>query len=274
MPPRTCRCWRLQGRLELIVGHRTARRIELLIIESIETYDFLVLKIWRTSRPERRGEMSNRIDRVVMTGGSSGIGLDLARRFLVEGSCVVINGRDPEKLERARRSLGNEQRVIAVAGHVGESATARAVVGAALEHVGGVDVLVNNAGIFAPKPFLDSTEADLEAFFTTNVKGTYLMRQAAVPLMIADGRGAIHQHRDGTGPPRHDQPSRHSGDVEPGRRARVHRVRRWRIRAWTLRCACFNDAFDTIAIATSVALGSPLHAISDQRHNQYDLEER
>lgn len=50
--------------------------------------------------------MSNRIDRVVITGASSGIGLDLARRFLAEGSRMVINRRDPEKLERARRSWG------------------------------------------------------------------------------------------------------------------------------------------------------------------------
>jgi NAD(P)-dependent dehydrogenase (short-subunit alcohol dehydrogenase family) len=135
--------------------------------------------------------MSNRIDRVVITGASSGIGLDLARRFLAAGSRVVINGRDAAKLERARRSLGDEDRVVAVAGHVGEAATARAVVGAARDRFGGLDVLVNNAGIFAPKPFLESTEEDLDRFLTTNVKGTYLMSRAAVPLMIAGGGGSI-----------------------------------------------------------------------------------
>jgi len=65
--------------------------------------------------------MSDRIDRVVITGGSSGIGLDLARRFLAEGSSVLINGQDREKLERARRSLGEERRVVAVARHDRES---------------------------------------------------------------------------------------------------------------------------------------------------------
>ncbi len=135
--------------------------------------------------------MSNRIDRVVITGASSGIGLDLARRFLAEGSRVLINGRDGEKLEQARRSLGAGERAVAVAGHVGEPATARAVATAAREHFGGVDVLVNNAGIFGVKPFLTSTVEDLERFFTTNVKGTYLMTQAIVPLMIEGGGGAI-----------------------------------------------------------------------------------
>jgi short-subunit dehydrogenase len=53
--------------------------------------------------------MANRIDRVIVTGASSGIGLDLARGFLREGSSLVINGRDPDKLERARRSLGEDR---------------------------------------------------------------------------------------------------------------------------------------------------------------------
>jgi NAD(P)-dependent dehydrogenase (short-subunit alcohol dehydrogenase family) len=135
--------------------------------------------------------MLNRIDRVVVTGASSGIGLDLARRFVTEGCSVVINGRDREKLERARRSLGEERRVVAVAGHVGEAATARAVAIAARERFGGVDVLINNAGIFGAKPFLESTVEDLERFFTTNVKGTFLVTQAVVPLMIEGGGGSI-----------------------------------------------------------------------------------
>jgi len=135
--------------------------------------------------------MSNRIDRVIITGASSGIGLDLARRFLAEGSKLVLNGRDADKLERARRDLAGGDRVVAVAGHVGEPATAQAVAAAARSHLGGADVLVNNAGIFGVKPFLESSAEDLEAFFATNVKGTYLMTQAIVPLMIAGGGGSI-----------------------------------------------------------------------------------
>jgi NAD(P)-dependent dehydrogenase (short-subunit alcohol dehydrogenase family) len=135
--------------------------------------------------------MSNRIDRVVITGASSGIGLDLARRFLAEGSSLVLNARDPEKLERARRGLDGGGRVVAVPGHIGDPATVRAVVAAAREQWGGVDVLVNNAGIFGVKPFLESTIEDLDRFFETNVKGTFLMTQAVVPLMIGAGGGSI-----------------------------------------------------------------------------------
>jgi NAD(P)-dependent dehydrogenase (short-subunit alcohol dehydrogenase family) len=135
--------------------------------------------------------MSNRIDRVVITGASSGIGLDLARRFLAAGSSLVINGRDADKLDRARRELGEADRVVAVAGHVGDAATARAVASVARERFGGVDVLINNAGIFELKPFLESSEQDLDRFLETNLKGTYLMTQAVVPLMIEGGGGSI-----------------------------------------------------------------------------------
>jgi len=114
----------------------------------------------------------------------------MARTFLARGSRLVINGRDPEKLERARQSL-DPDRDAAVPGHIGDPATARAVATAAREHLGSVDVLVNNASIFATKPFLESTVADLERFFETNVKGTFLVTQAIVPLMIAGGGGSI-----------------------------------------------------------------------------------
>jgi NAD(P)-dependent dehydrogenase (short-subunit alcohol dehydrogenase family) len=135
--------------------------------------------------------MPNRIDRVVITGASSGIGFDMARRFLKEGSKVLLNGRDPAKLENARRRLAELGKVVAVPGHVGDPATARAVAASAREQLGGVDVLVNNAGIFGVKPFLESTVDDLERFFDTNVRGTFLMTQAVVPIMIANGGGAI-----------------------------------------------------------------------------------
>jgi NAD(P)-dependent dehydrogenase (short-subunit alcohol dehydrogenase family) len=135
--------------------------------------------------------VAQRIDRVVITGAGSGIGLDLARRFLAEGSSLVLNGRDKGKLERAAAALGEPERVAVVAGSVGERATARQLAEVARDRFGGVDVLINNAGIFAPKPFLESSEDDLDRFYTTNLKGTYFVTQAIVPLMIEGGGGAI-----------------------------------------------------------------------------------
>lgn len=135
--------------------------------------------------------MSARIDRIIITGASSGIGFDAARRFLAEGSRVIINGRDAAKLERAREALGHADRVVAVAGAVGDPGTGQRLAEAAKKHFDGVDVLVNNAGIFGAKPFLESTEADLDAFYTTNLKGTFLVTKAVLPLLIASGGGAI-----------------------------------------------------------------------------------
>ena len=135
--------------------------------------------------------MAQRIDRVVITGAGSGIGLDLARRFLAEGSSLVLNGRDKGKLERAAAALGQPERVAVVAGSVGERTTTRHLAEVARDRFGGVDVLINNAGIFAPKPFLESSEDDLDRFYATNVKGTYFVTQAIVPLMIEGGGGAI-----------------------------------------------------------------------------------
>jgi NAD(P)-dependent dehydrogenase (short-subunit alcohol dehydrogenase family) len=132
-----------------------------------------------------------RIDRVVITGASSGIGHDLARRFLKEGSRVVLNARDEGRLARAAAALGADDRVALVAGPVGDPATARRLAEVARERLGGVDVLVNNAGLFAPKPFLETREADLDRFYTTNLKGTYLVTQALVPAMIEGGGGSI-----------------------------------------------------------------------------------
>ena len=135
--------------------------------------------------------MTQRIDRVVITGAGSGIGLDLARRFLAEGSRLVLNGRDKDKLERAAARLGAPERLALVPGSIGDFATGRRLAETARDRFGGVDVLVNNAGVFASKPFLESTEEDLDRFYTTNLKGTYFVTQALVPLMIEGGGGAI-----------------------------------------------------------------------------------
>jgi NAD(P)-dependent dehydrogenase (short-subunit alcohol dehydrogenase family) len=135
--------------------------------------------------------MSPRIDRVIITGASSGIGFDIAKRFLAEGSRIVINARDPDKLASARAALGQPERVVAVAGAVGDPDTGRRIAEAAKQRFEGADVLVNNAGIFVAKPFLQSSLDELDALYTTNVKGTFLVTQAVVPLLIEAGGGAV-----------------------------------------------------------------------------------
>ena len=133
--------------------------------------------------------MSNKT--VLITGGSSGIGLDAARGFLETGDNVVLNGRSADKLATAEHLLDGGGRVATVPGDVGDPATGERLVATAVERFGGADVLVNNAGIFGLKPFLDNTEEDLDRYIRTNLKGTFFVTQSAVRQMKKQGRGSI-----------------------------------------------------------------------------------
>jgi len=126
---------------------------------------------------------------VIVTGSSSGIGLDVARGFLASGANVVLNGRDPERLAKAAAALGHGDRVAEVPGSIGDAATGDALVRTAVERFGRVDVLVNNAGTFASKPFTEVTEEELDGFLTGNLKGTYLTTQAVVRQLRHQGGG-------------------------------------------------------------------------------------
>lgn len=128
---------------------------------------------------------------VVITGGSSGIGFDAARRFLEAGARLVLSGSRADKLEGAVRALNGEQRVASVVGDVAEPATAQQIAAETKRRFGRVDVLVNNAGIFGVKPFLETTDADLDRYLGVNLKGTFQVTRALVPLMIEGGGGAI-----------------------------------------------------------------------------------
>lgn len=125
----------------------------------------------------------------IVTGASSGIGLDIAKAFLKQGGNLVINGRDPDRLAAVTAELGAADRVAAVAGNIGERETGEALVRTALERFGRVDVLVNNAGTFAPKPFVDVTEAELDSYLNGNLRGTYLTTQAVVRQLKQQGEG-------------------------------------------------------------------------------------
>ncbi|WP_159919566.1 MULTISPECIES: SDR family NAD(P)-dependent oxidoreductase [Nocardia] len=126
---------------------------------------------------------------VMVTGSSSGIGRDIARAFVERGDNVVINGRDEQKLARVAAELGVPDRVAAVPGDIGELTIGAALVRVAVERFGGVDVLVNNAGIFGAKPFVDVTEDDLDGYLNGNLKGTYFTTQAVVRRFLTQARG-------------------------------------------------------------------------------------
>ncbi|WP_271412155.1 SDR family NAD(P)-dependent oxidoreductase [Pseudomonas sp. Q1-7] len=133
--------------------------------------------------------MSNKT--VVITGASSGIGLGLARAFIEQGYNVVGTARSIERLEEAAASLGQPAKFLGVAGDVADPATARQVFDAAIEAFGSVEVLVNNAGFFLPKPFIEYSPQDLEALLDTNLKGVVYSSQVAAAHMQQRGGGHI-----------------------------------------------------------------------------------
>jgi NAD(P)-dependent dehydrogenase (short-subunit alcohol dehydrogenase family) len=128
---------------------------------------------------------------VIITGASTGIGRAMADLFIEKGSNVVMNSLHKEKLEATYNALGKPQNAIYIAGNVGEKQVGQKIIDLAMSKFGRVDVLINNAGVFAPKPFLEVTNDDLEYFWTTNLKGTYFMTQAAIPQMLKQGDGSI-----------------------------------------------------------------------------------
>ena len=128
---------------------------------------------------------------VIVTGASSGIGKEVARYFLEKGDNVVINSSTTEKLEEVYKELGAGENLAMVAGNVSDKSTGEKLVAAAVEKFGSADVLVNNAGIFETRPFLEVDEAYLDRFLNTNLKGTYFTTQAVIPQMLKQHDGVV-----------------------------------------------------------------------------------
>src|ERR1700730_15065599 len=126
----------------------------------------------------------------IVTGGASGIGKEVATRFVAEGGSVVINGRNMAKAEAAAREIDATGRRVAIhAGDIALPATSEAVVKTAIGQFGRLDALFNNAGIFAPKPFLEINEVEYDHFLAIILKGKFFAAQAAAKAMKASGRG-------------------------------------------------------------------------------------
>ena len=128
---------------------------------------------------------------VVITGASSGIGFGLVQAFLANGFNVAGNARSAEGLEKARAQLGSPATFIGVAGDIAKPDTARRLIQAGVEAFGQVDVLVNNAGFFLPKPFIEYSPDDIDNLLETNLKGVVYASQAAAAHMIERRQGHI-----------------------------------------------------------------------------------
>ncbi|MNT10321.1 Gluconate 5-dehydrogenase [compost metagenome] len=138
--------------------------------------------------------MSNKT--VVITGASSGIGFALAQAYLCRGDNVVGNARSREGLEAAADRLGHSgpgrpQTFLPVAGDIALAGTAREIVRQATERFGKIDVLINNAGIFIPKPLGEYTDEDLDRIIDTNLKGFFHITQQTAAHMAGNLDGHI-----------------------------------------------------------------------------------
>lgn len=128
---------------------------------------------------------------IIITGASTGIGKEIARYFIERKSNIVMNSSNQGNLEKAFKELGSPSNAVYLVGDISKKETGHKLVQLALEKFNTVDVLINNAGIFSPKPFLEVEEIDLELYWSVNLKGTYFTSQAVIPQMIKQKGGSI-----------------------------------------------------------------------------------
>ncbi len=129
--------------------------------------------------------------RALVTGSSKGIGQAIAIRYAEEGADVVVNyNSDPKGAEETvARIQATGRRATAIKGDLGSVASVRALVEQGWEGLGGLDVLVNNAGVESHAPFWDVTESDYDKVLNINLKGVFFATQTFVNKLRADGRG-------------------------------------------------------------------------------------
>ena len=135
--------------------------------------------------------MSNLRKTAIVTGASGGIGLAVAKAFIDHDYNVVLHGTSKEKLNAVHAEIDSPEDVLLVVADVGEASDRQRLVNATLDRFGRIDVLVNNAGIFEPRPFLDVDETYLDRFLNVNLKGTFFLTQAAIPHFREVGRGSV-----------------------------------------------------------------------------------
>ncbi|WP_411031075.1 SDR family NAD(P)-dependent oxidoreductase [Spongiimicrobium sp. 3-5] len=128
---------------------------------------------------------------VIVTGASTGIGKAITRLFLENGSNVIMNSKHEGRLKATYEEFGKPKNAEWVVGDVSKKETGERLVKTAIEKFGTIDVLINNAGVFLPKPFLDVDEEDLNMFLDINFKGTFFTSQAVIPTMKKQKQGAI-----------------------------------------------------------------------------------
>ena len=129
---------------------------------------------------------------VIVTGGAAGMGLAFASRLLNEGAAIVI--ADIKDAEPALNALGHSDRTLGLQTDVSQVASVRSMIKTVFERFGRIDVLINNAAIFAtlePRPFDEIPEQDWDALMAVNVKGVWNCAREVTPVFRAQQSGRI-----------------------------------------------------------------------------------
>jgi NAD(P)-dependent dehydrogenase (short-subunit alcohol dehydrogenase family) len=137
----------------------------------------------KLSNQEKIVKLSNKI--VLVTGGTSGIGLEAAKMFREEGATVIIIGHSPARLQSAASELGDN--VTLLRGDVSKPAEIESVVNQIREKFGRIDVLFANAGMGLASPLEAVTEDQIDTQFDVNFKGVFFAVQKAAPLLAKGG---------------------------------------------------------------------------------------
>jgi len=119
--------------------------------------------------------------RILVTGSSRGIGIEIAKAFLDAGARVAINGKTEQSVDTAMEKLDNSEHTIAAPGNIGTVAGCESAVETAIEAFGGLDILVNNAGVGAGRPIAECDEEMWDAHADVNLKGLFFCCRAAIP---------------------------------------------------------------------------------------------
>src|SRR5262245_28739051 len=128
---------------------------------------------------------------VLVTGGASGIGLAIAREFLAEGARVLVADRDRDGLAALPGRVPDPDRLDVIETDLGVPGAAAEVGALADDRLGGLDVLVNNAGLMRQAPVLEIDEADWDELFAVNLRAVFFMTQAVARRMAERRRGAV-----------------------------------------------------------------------------------
>src|SRR4051794_40273549 len=150
----------------------------------IEYWSLEEAKLQRMPKPKA---LAGRI--ALVTGAGSGIGKAIAERLASEGACVVVSDLDTDNAEAVASGIGNADRAIGVTADVTDAAGVQASVDAAALAFGGVDLVVNNAGLSISKKLPETTEKDWDLQHDVMAKGSFLVSRAAAKTMAEQGMG-------------------------------------------------------------------------------------